>query len=211
MITLDGPAGAGKSTIARALAKQLGFRFLDTGAMYRAFTWKALESGVDLKSAAALAAMIRASSLQVEGGCVVLDGRDITAQIRDERITSNSRHLADPPEVRAELVRLQREFGRAGGLVTEGRDQGSVVFPDAEFKFYLDASIDERARRRAKELEARGERVDLAALKTSIHDRDERDRKRPVGALVKPAGAIVIDTSAMTVEEVVAAVTRLIH
>ncbi len=201
VITLDGPAGAGKSTIARLLAKRLGFRFLDTGAMYRAFTWKALETGVDLRQPADLVAMIKGSTLQLDEARVILDGRDITNEIRDERITANSRHLADPPEVRAELVRLQQEFGGAGGLVTEGRDQGSVVFPDAEFKFYLDASIDERARRRAKELEG----ADLAALKKSIDERDERDRTRAIGALKKPAGAIVIDTSSMTVDEVVAA------
>jgi cytidylate kinase len=209
VITIDGPAGAGKSTIARALARKLGLRFLDTGSMYRAFTWKALESRVDLKKPAALVAMIRASTLVLDGTRVELDGRDITKEIRDERVTAASKHLADPPEVRAEMVRLQQEYGREGGLVTEGRDQGSVVFPAADFKFYLDASIEERARRRLKELEARGEKADFEELKTTIHDRDERDRKRAVGALKRPDGAIVVDTSAMTVEQVVDALFRV--
>jgi cytidylate kinase len=173
--------------------------------MYRAFTWKALETGVELKNVAALVAMIRASKLQLDEGRVTLDGRDISQEIRSERITAQSRHLADPPDVRAELVKLQQEIGRSGGLVTEGRDQGSVVFPDAEFKFYLDASIDERARRRAKDLESRGEKVDIEVLKKAIHDRDERDRARAVGPLIKPAGAIEIDTSGLTLDGVVTA------
>jgi cytidylate kinase len=206
IVTIDGPAGAGKSTVAREVAERLGLRFLDTGAMYRAFTWKALERGMDLRDAAALVAMVRSSTLRLDGSRVVLDGRDITAEIRAERVTSSSRHLADPPEVRAELVRLQQRFGREGGLVTEGRDQGSVVFPDAEHKFYLDASIDERARRRQRELEARGERVDGAALRRSIEERDARDRAREVGGLKKAEGAVEIDTSGMGPEQVVEAI-----
>ena len=186
VITIDGPAGAGKSTVARNVAAKLGLRFLDTGAMYRAFTWKAIDTGVDLKDVKALVALVKASTLRFDGAMVLMDGRDISSDIRAERITKGAVNLADAPEVRAELVRLQQEFGKAGGLVTEGRDQGTVVFPDAEHKFYLDASIEVRARRRFDELEKRGERVGFEELKRGIAERDEKDRSRPVGALRVP-------------------------
>ena len=176
VITLDGPAGAGKSTVARRLAEKLGLKFLDTGAMYRAFTWAALERGVDLRDTPALVRLIRGSLLDFDRGRVMLDGWDITDEIRAERVTKNAVFLADPPAVREELVRLQREFGKEGGLVTEGRDQGTVVFPDADFKFYLDAAIDVRARRRVEELKKRGEPATLKEIEAGIADRDGRDR-----------------------------------
>ncbi|MBI4566751.1 MAG: (d)CMP kinase [Planctomycetes bacterium] len=203
VITLDGPAGAGKTTVAKRLAQALGFRFLDTGSMYRACTWKALEEGVDVRDPAALVDMIRRSRLELDGDRIRIDGRDITEAVRSERITRAAAFLADPPEVRTELVRRQRDFGQAGGLVTEGRDQGSVVFPDAEHKFYLDASIDVRARRRHRELTERGERVDYEEVRRGIAERDEKDRTRSVGALRKPADAVVIDTSSLSIDEVV--------
>jgi cytidylate kinase len=198
VITIDGPAGAGKSTVAREVARRLGLRFLDTGAMYRAFTWKAMNAGVSLTDAAALVGMVRASRFEFDEGRVILDGRDITSEIRGERVTRNAKHLADPPEVRAELVRLQQEIGKGGGLVTEGRDQGTVVFPDADHKFYLDASVDVRARRRHRETGG-----DYEAVRHFIAERDARDRARPVGTLRVPTGAIMIDTSHLTIEQVV--------
>jgi len=203
IITLDGPAGAGKSTVARRLADKLGLKFLDTGAMYRAFTWAALERAVDLRDSAALVRLIRGCLLDFDRGRVMLDGWDITDEIRAERVTKNAVFLADPPAVREELVRLQREFGREGGLVTEGRDQGTVVFPDADFKFYLDAAIDVRAQRRVEELKKRGEPATLKEISSGIADRDDRDRRRQVGALKVPEGAIIVDTSRMTIDEVV--------
>lgn len=197
IITLDGPAGAGKSTVARLVAKKLGLRFLDTGAMYRAVTWKARRLG--LTDPREIAAMIRSTRLSIEPDQVMCDGEDITKAIRDPQITAAVRPIADSPECRAELVRLQQEIGRPGGLVTEGRDQGSVVFPGAEFKFYLDASSEVRAKRR--HLEQGG---DLDTLRRSIEQRDAEDRARPVGPLVRPAGAVVVDTSGLTLDEVVA-------
>lgn len=206
VITIDGPAGAGKSTVAREAARRLGLRYLDTGAMYRAFTWKAMSAGIPLEDPRALVLTIRGSSFEFQEAQVRLDGRDVTREIREERVTALSKHLADPPEVRAELVRLQQEIGRAGGLVTEGRDQGTVVFPDAEHKFYLDASSEVRACRRHQEVGG-----DLETLRREIAARDERDRSRKVGALRVPAGAVTIDTSDLTIDEVVGKVVAAVR
>jgi len=203
IITLDGPAAAGKSTAARIVARRLGFRFLDTGAMYRAVTWKARKLG--LADPVAIAAMIRDTRLAIEPDRVVCDGEDVTRAIRDPQVTAAVRPIAESPECRAELVRMQQEIGKSGGLVTEGRDQGSVVFPDAEFKFYLDATVDVRAKRR--HLEQGG---DFDTIRRGIEKRDAEDRERPVSPLVRPAGAILLDTSSLTLEEVVARILAAI-
>jgi CMP/dCMP kinase len=203
IITLDGPAGAGKSTVARLVAKRLGLRFLDTGAMYRAVTWKSRRLG--LSEPSAIAAMIRATRLEVGPDRVACDGEDVTRAIREPQVTAAVRPIAESPECRAELVRMQREIGTAGGLVTEGRDQGSVVFPDADFKFFLDASVEVRATRR--HLEQGG---DLESIRRSIERRDAEDRSRPVAPLVRPEGAVVVDTSGLTLEEVVARILAAI-
>jgi cytidylate kinase len=197
VLTIDGPAGAGKSNVARLVARNLGLRFLDTGAMYRAVTWKARKLG--LSDPLAIAAMARDTRIVVEPDRVTCDGEDVSRAIREPEVTAGVRHVADSPECRAELVRMQREIGAGGGLVTEGRDQGSVVFPDADFKFYLDASSEVRARRRQEE-----QGGDVDEIRASIELRDAQDKGRRVGPLVTPAGAIVIDTSALTLEEVVA-------
>ena len=203
IITLDGPAAAGKSSAARLVAGQLGLRFLDTGAMYRAVAWKARRLG--LSAATDIAAMIRTTRLSIDPDRVTCDGEDVTRAIRDPQVTQAVRPIADAPECRAELVRLQQEIGRAGGLVTEGRDQGSVVFPDAEFKFYLDATLEVRAKRRHLQ-----EGGDLEALRRALERRDAEDKARRVGPLVKPAGAIEIDTSGLTLPEVVARILAAI-
>jgi cytidylate kinase len=197
VITLDGPAGAGKSSVARRVAAALGLRFLDTGAMYRAITWKAQKKG--LTDPGEIAAMARGTVITVDPDRVICDGIDVTKAIREPGVTAAIKMVADSPECRAELVRMQREIGKGGGLVTEGRDQGSVVFPAAEFKFYVDASSDVRARRRFEE--AGG---DFDEIRRAIEKRDAEDKARKAGPLVKPAGAIVIDTSGLTLEEVVA-------
>lgn len=198
IITLDGPAGSGKSTVARRVAQRLGLRFLDTGAMYRAVTWKALrEKRTDVRE---IAAMIRRTRFEV-GDRVLVDGRDVTAEIRTPELTRAVAPIANSPECRAELVRLQREVGREGGLVTEGRDQGSVVFPDAEYKFYLDATVDERAHRRHRESGGEFEKI-----RADIETRDRSDMNRLAGPLVRPKGALSLDTTGMTIDEVVEAV-----
>jgi cytidylate kinase len=204
VLTIDGPAGAGKSSVARQVARTLGLRFLDTGAMYRVLTWKARKLG--LVDPLAIAVMARTTLVVVEPDRVTCDGEDVSRAIRDPQVTAAVRQVADSPECRAELVRMQREIGKAGGLVTEGRDQGSVVFPDADFKFYMDASSEVRARRRQQE-----QGGDLDEIRAAIEQRDEQDKARKVGPLVRPEGALVIDTSALTLEEVVARILSAVN
>ena len=212
IITIDGPAGSGKSTAARLLAKTLGIAYLDTGATYRALTLAAMQQGLDLTDEAALAELAGRLDLHMApaetGTVVVLDGQDVSAEIRSVEVTDKAHYAADSPAVRAVLVALQRRIGeelarRSGGVVAEGRDQGTVVFPDADVKFYLDASPEVRARRRYEELAARGEDVSLQQVLEAIRRRDRRDRSRSAGPLAKPPGAIEIDTSEMTVEQMV--------
>lgn len=202
IVTIDGPAGAGKSTIAKALAKRLGWRMLDTGAMYRAVTWKALQEerivdGV-MDDILGVAEMIANTDLVLEDNKVLCDGFDITTEIRRPEIATLLKPIADAPECRAELVKMQQKIGLLGSLVTEGRDQGSVVFPNAQFKFYLDASVEERARRRHKQ-----EGGDFEKVKQAVITRDTADKSRPVGALIVPKGAINIDTTEMTIDQTV--------
>lgn len=206
IVTIDGPAGAGKSTVARAVARRLGIRFLDTGAMYRAFAFKALRDRIGPSNAAGLADMIRASRLEMKEDRVLLDGTDITSLIRTETITDAASVISAHPAVRVELVRLQQEIGRRESLVTEGRDQGSVVFPGAEFKFYLVADLEERARRRHQELLARGQPAAFEAIHDDMKKRDERDMNRAASPLRPAEGAIRIDTTRMTVDEVIDAI-----
>ena len=210
IITIDGPAGAGKSTVARRLAVRLGFRYLDTGAMYRAFTLSALEAGEDLKDEEALVRLVRARKLELidgpTGQRVLLDGRDVTDAIRREEVTRNAVFLADAVRVREELVAKQREIGRSCDLVTEGRDQGTVVFPNAERKFYLDADPEARVRRRLEELERRGEAVETGRLREEMLRRDAGDLSRPIGGLHAAPDAVVIDTTRMDVEGAVDAI-----
>jgi cytidylate kinase len=203
IVTIDGPAGAGKSSAARALAQRLGFRFLDTGAMYRAVTLAAVERGVDLEDARALAELAGVLDIQVTDDRVFLDGRDVTGAIRTLEITTLTRHAADNPGVRARLVQLQRAAADGVDVVTEGRDQSSVVFPDAECKIFLTADETERARRRHGDLLARGEKISFDEVLAGQRRRDERDGSREVGALRKTPDAIEFSTNSMSPEDVV--------
>ncbi len=206
IITIDGPAGSGKSTAARNLARRLDVAFLDTGATYRAATLRALREGVDLNDKAALARCARQARIELDpdGGelRVRLDGQDVSRDIRTSRVTDNVRHLANSPQVREVLVELQRSIGgQLGSFVTEGRDQGSVVFPDADVKFFLQADPAVRAERRLAELRNAGEDVSYQAVLDAIEQRDHNDRTRPVGPLVEPEGAIEIDTTDLSPEQ----------
>lgn len=208
MVTIDGPAGAGKSTVATLLADRLGWRLLDTGAMYRAVTLAAIRGGVDLASDDDLGAMAEHLTVTLPPGRVVLNGEDVTSLIRTVEVTRASRFLADSPRVRSELVRLQREFARDNSVVAEGRDQGTVVFPDAFRKFFLTATIEERARRRYAEFVARGETIDRSSVERDLRDRDERDAARSIAPMKPAEDAEILDTTGMDLEEVVARIER---
>ena len=211
IITLDGPAGAGKSSAARALAKRLGWCYIDTGAMYRAVALVALEQGVPLDDAARLAALAVSIRIMFADGCVLVDGRDVSREIPTERITQATRPVADAPAVRDAMKQLQRRMADGIDVVTEGRDQGSVVFPYAEVKVFLTASAEERARRRHREEEARGAGITLDQVRDSQAQRDEGDRTRPVGRLEPAADAILLETDCLTCEEVVDRLVALIE
>jgi len=203
IVTIDGPAGAGKSTVARALARRLGFRFLDTGATYRALTLAALRRNVDWNQPARLAELVRRVIIAVDGDRVLLDGEDVTDQIRTSEVTSATRYVADNPQVRERLVELQRQLAGSENVVTEGRDQGTVVFPDAECKIFLTASRQQRARRRLLDLQSQGEQTTLSDVLASQDQRDHRDSTRDVGRLVPAKDAIEMPTDGLDQEEVV--------
>lgn len=213
IVAIDGPAGAGKSSVARRLAQILGFAFLDTGAMYRAGTWRCLEEGVDMNDPEVLADATRDMSLDIreEDGAqkVYVDGRDVTEAIRSPEVTRMIYKYDQYPQVREQLVALQRRFGAQGPTVAEGRDIGTVVFPQAKCKIYLDAALDERARRRMREKEGKGVSVDFDTVRTEMAERDIRDRTREASPLRCADDAIVVDTTSKTFDEVVEEVARL--
>jgi cytidylate kinase len=203
MVTIDGPAGAGKSTVARALAERLGFDFLDTGAMYRAVTLAALRAGIDLHDQDALRTLLDGLQLELSAGKVVLNGEDVSRLIRTAEVTAASRPIADSPVVRQRLVTLQRQAAQGKNMVTEGRDQGTVVFPDAACKFFLVADPVERARRRQREMQERGENVSLEAILAAQEERDRRDAERDLAPMKPAVDALVVDSTSLTVEQLV--------
>lgn len=203
IVTLDGPAGAGKSSTARALAARLGWCYMDTGAMYRAVALMALDRGVPLDDQVSLAELAEGIAIEFRDGRVVVDGRDVSAEIRTERITQATRPVADAAPVRDAMKRVQRRMAEGMDVVTEGRDQGSVVFPSAALKVFLTASPEERARRRHREEMERGHSVSLTAILAAQTQRDEGDRTRPVGAMKPAADAVIVETDGLAAEEVV--------
>ena len=213
-IAIDGPAGAGKSTVSRRLAQALGLRYVDTGAMYRVVGVLADEEGVDLADAAALATLCDTLSLhfdeQPDGVHVLANGRDLTRAIRTAAAGQLASKVSTQPVVRERLVALQRRLGAGGGVVMEGRDIGTVVLPDATVKIFLVASAAERARRRWAELSGRGEVADLDQMQREIEERDARDRTRAHSPLVQAADALLVDTTTESVEQVVARVRNLV-
>jgi cytidylate kinase len=206
VVAIDGPSGAGKSTIGRALAEKLSYTYLDTGAMYRAIAVRAIEQNLspDDEPALAAAAANARISFDPTGRRVLLDGRDVTDEIRTREATRIASAVAKVGAVRREMVRQQQELGRAGGVVLDGRDIGSVVFPKAEVKFYLDAAPETRARRRCDEVRAKGQEAAYDAILEDIRARDHQDMNRDDSPLVRTDDAIHLDTSEMSPDEVIA-------
>jgi cytidylate kinase len=216
VIAIDGPAGAGKSTVARSLAKELGFVYLDTGAIYRALTLKALEKNIGLKDEAILVQMCKNTELVISNDKdfsikIILDGQDVSQKIRSPRITQYVSDLAKISGVRTEMLKLQRSIGSSNDSVIDGRDIGTVVFPNADKKFYLDAEFSERVKRRFKESKAAGNPVSLEEVEADLKYRDRIDSTRSCAPLSKADDAIYVDTTNMTVEEVVNAILKEIN
>jgi cytidylate kinase len=210
MIAIDGPSGVGKGTVARAVAAALGYRHIDTGAMYRAVAWRASRDHVPFDDEAALARVAEEAAIDAVDLVVRVDGEDVTCALRTPEVDRGAARVARVAGVRSALVARQRALGAGGGVVMEGRDIGTVVFPDADVKIYLDASAEERARRRVHDEAHRGSR-DIAQVATEMAARDTSDRTRAVAPLAVAADAHVIDTTGLTIEEVVARVLECVR
>lgn len=208
IVTIDGPAGAGKSSAAKLLAARLGFAYLDTGAMYRAVALAGLRRGLDLKDETALTELLDSLHLEMPGGKVLLDGEDVGGQIRDARVTEASAPVASSPVVRRRMIDWQRAIAATGNFVCEGRDQGTLVFPNAACKFYLDADPLERAHRRHREWTAHGDAVSLDEVLAAQQQRDARDAARDLAPLRPAHDAVLVDSTNLDLEEVVAFMER---
>jgi cytidylate kinase len=212
IIAIDGPSGAGKGTIARRVAARLGYRHVDTGAMYRAVAWKALQERVDLHDEQGVAAIGERARFDLAQGRVRIDGADVAQAIRTAEIDAAAAAVARHPAVRRILVDRQRAMGEGGGIVMEGRDIGTVVFPAADVKIYLDASPEERARRRAADpAHAASAGQPLTDVATALAERDRSDSTRAASPLAVAADAVTIDTTTLAIDDVVARVIALVH
>ncbi len=207
VIAIDGPSGAGKSTVARLLAKRLGYIYIDTGALYRSIGWKTAREGIDPADEQALAALCSRTDVSIRNNNndprFFVDDVDVTSEIRTPEMGLMASAVSKVPAVRDRLLAYQRELGKQGGVVMDGRDIGTVIFPDAEVKFFLTASAAERGKRRWRELEAKGLDVDLARITQEIKDRDQQDSSRGIAPLMKADDAILVDSSALDIDAVV--------
>ena len=211
IVTIDGPAGSGKSTVARLLADRLQIRYLDTGAMYRAIALAVVQSECDESNSDAVTVVARSATIIFRNNDIYLNGVNVTDEIRGPDVTAVASIVAANPNVRARLVELQQNIGNSGGLVTEGRDQGTVVFPQADHKFFVTASLMIRARRRHQELRARGLTLPLQTVKLQLQRRDHQDENRKYAPMKPASDAQVIDTSDMSIGDVVESLTARIR
>ncbi|MCX8082450.1 MAG: (d)CMP kinase [bacterium] len=213
VIAIDGPAGAGKSTVAKIVAKKIGFLYVDTGAMYRALTLKALRDRIPLTDEKKLIEMAQNSKIELQDNSerysVFLDGKDVSEAIRTEEVSKGTHFIASILPIREILWKMQRELRERYDIVMEGRDIGSKVFPDAQLKIFLDASVEERAKRRYLQLKERGIEGDLTVIEKEIRERDEKDRKRTISPLIKQPDAFYIDTTKMTIPQVIEEIVNL--
>jgi cytidylate kinase len=207
IVTIDGPAGAGKSTVARQLAERLGYLYLDTGALYRAVAWKVRSAGVNPEDGTAVSALLPEMRVSMDrrgdGVCVTVDGQDVTDELRSPEISTMASLVSAIPAVREWLLPVQRQVGHMGGVVAEGRDLGTRVFPAADAKFFLDADVNTRAGRRQQDLAGAARSVPLERTKQEIETRDQRDRSRAIAPLIPAEDAEVIDSTSLTVEQVI--------
>jgi len=215
IVAIDGPSGAGKSTLAKRVARELGFTYLDTGAMYRALALKILRQGLNLEDSAKLAELVDSTEIDLveSGGTlkVVLDGTNVSDLIRTPEVSQMASKGSAFPVVRKRMLNLQRRLGKKGNVVAEGRDIGTVIFPHADVKIYLDASVEERARRRYEELRKAGREISFDDTVREMEERDKRDTERELAPLRKAEDAVVIDSSALDAEEVAETVLRVIQ